>query len=86
MPSDIITLSCDRQIGQSIGAMIRRFAQSSIGLILAGCFAMASPTAHAANKQQISHGEYLVRVGSCTDCHTPGHFLGKEDNTNPQGI
>lgn len=27
----------------------------------------------------INRGEYLVRVGGCTDCHTPGHFMGHPD-------
>ena len=42
---------------------------------------LALPLAHAqaADKQQIARGKYLVNVGSCTDCHTPGHFFGKEE-------
>lgn len=27
----------------------------------------------------IKRGEYLVRLGGCGDCHTPGNFLGKPD-------
>ncbi len=27
----------------------------------------------------VKRGEYLVRIGGCNDCHTPGHFLGKPD-------
>jgi mono/diheme cytochrome c family protein len=27
----------------------------------------------------IARGEYLVRIGGCTDCHTPGHFMGHPD-------
>lgn len=26
-----------------------------------------------------ARGQYLVRFGGCTDCHTPGHLLGKPD-------
>lgn len=37
-------------------------------------------TASAQNKQ-IERGKYLVTIASCTDCHTPGYFLGKPDNT-----
>ena len=33
---------------------------------------------HAADKQ-IERGEYLVSIISCTDCHTPGTFLGNPD-------
>ena len=28
---------------------------------------------------EIARGKYLVTVGSCTDCHTPGSFFGKPD-------
>ena len=31
--------------------------------------------------RQVARGKYLVGLMSCTDCHTPGHFLGKEDAT-----
>lgn len=40
---------------------------------------MAPLAAHAANQHQIARGKYLVTIGSCTDCHTPGHFFGKPD-------
>jgi mono/diheme cytochrome c family protein len=28
---------------------------------------------------QIERGRYLVNLGGCNDCHTPGYFLGKPD-------
>lgn len=28
---------------------------------------------------QVARGQYLVRIMGCTDCHTPGHFLGHPD-------
>jgi mono/diheme cytochrome c family protein len=28
---------------------------------------------------QIERGRYLVTLGGCTDCHTPGYFFGKPD-------
>lgn len=34
--------------------------------------------AHAADPQ-LERGKYLVQIGGCTDCHTPGHFLGHPD-------
>jgi mono/diheme cytochrome c family protein len=34
-----------------------------------------------AEDAQLARGKYLVTLGSCTDCHTPGHFLGKPDMT-----
>lgn len=35
---------------------------------------------HAADPQ-VERGKYLVEIGGCTDCHTPGHFLGHPDMT-----
>ena len=32
-----------------------------------------------AQQAQIDRGKYLVTLGGCTDCHTPGHFFGKPD-------
>jgi len=40
--------------------------------------ALALTQARAADKQ-IERGKYLVRLAACTDCHTPGSFLGKPD-------
>ncbi len=28
---------------------------------------------------QVERGRYLVQIGGCTDCHTPGNFLGHPD-------
>jgi mono/diheme cytochrome c family protein len=28
---------------------------------------------------QVARGKYLVQLGGCTDCHTPGHFFGRPD-------
>lgn len=30
-------------------------------------------------------GQYLVTIMGCTDCHTPGHFLGQPDMTRHLG-
>ena len=32
-----------------------------------------------ADDAQIARGEYLVTLGGCNYCHTPGYFLGKPD-------
>jgi mono/diheme cytochrome c family protein len=32
-----------------------------------------------AENEQVARGKYLVQLGGCTDCHTPGHFFGKPD-------
>ena len=35
----------------------------------------------AAEDKQVARGKYLVTLGGCNDCHTPGYFLGKPDMT-----
>lgn len=35
----------------------------------------------AVQAQDIDRGQYLVTIMGCTDCHTPGHFLGQPDMT-----
>jgi mono/diheme cytochrome c family protein len=45
---------------------------------------LALPPAHAADKQ-VERGKYLVTIGGCTDCHTPGNFFGKPDMTRYLG-
>jgi mono/diheme cytochrome c family protein len=32
-----------------------------------------------ANDPQITRGKYLVTLGGCNDCHTPGYFFGNPD-------
>jgi mono/diheme cytochrome c family protein len=32
-----------------------------------------------ADDSQITRGKYLVTLGGCNDCHTPGYFLGNPD-------
>lgn len=43
-----------------------------------GHAALASETAERPiTPDDVARGQYLVTVMSCTDCHTPGHFLGE---------
>jgi mono/diheme cytochrome c family protein len=37
------------------------------------------PGSARADEAQIERGRYLVQIAGCSDCHTPGHFLGKPD-------
>jgi mono/diheme cytochrome c family protein len=32
-----------------------------------------------ADDVQIARGKYLVTIGGCNDCHTPGYFFGRPD-------
>ena len=34
---------------------------------------------HRLMHAQVKRGQYLVTLGNCTDCHTPGYFFGKPD-------
>jgi mono/diheme cytochrome c family protein len=34
---------------------------------------------YAADDAQIARGKYLVTIGGCNDCHTPGYFMGNPD-------
>ena len=36
-------------------------------------------TVSQAEDTPISRGKYLVQLGGCTDCHTPGHLRGEPD-------
>jgi mono/diheme cytochrome c family protein len=49
-------------------------------IVTAACLAMPLCGANAADKQ-VARGKYLVSLGGCNDCHTPGYFLGKPDMT-----
>ena len=49
-----------------------------IQLVAVLALTISGVTAVAADNG-VARGEYLVRFGGCTDCHTPGYFLGKPD-------
>src|SRR6185436_10070223 len=51
-----------------------RAAAAAAGIVLSVSFV------HSASAQsQADRGKYLVTLGACTDCHTPGYFFGKPD-------
>ena len=35
----------------------------------------------ATSDKEAARGKYLVNLAGCTDCHTPGYFLGKPDSS-----
>jgi mono/diheme cytochrome c family protein len=47
-------------------------------ITMAMILSVGGATAHAADAQ-VERGKYLSSIGGCTDCHTPGHFLGHPD-------
>ena len=54
----------------------------AISVITAACLSSA---AALAGNAQIARGRYLVELGGCEHCHTPGYLLGKPDETHRLG-
>lgn len=50
---------------------------ASLAATLSACCLFSSGT--VADADEIARGKYLATIAGCTDCHTPGHFLGKPD-------
>lgn len=48
----------------------------TVAALLVGLFALPALAETPADR-----GQYLVTIMGCTDCHTPGHFLGQPDMT-----
>jgi len=48
-------------------------------VLAVGAAAYGVSRANSVESEQAARGKYLVRFGGCTDCHTPGHLLGKPD-------
>jgi mono/diheme cytochrome c family protein len=55
-----------------------------LGALTSVFLSLAGANAHAADPQ-VDRGKYLVAIGGCTDCHTPGHFLGQPDTSRYLG-
>jgi mono/diheme cytochrome c family protein len=57
-------------------AMLR----TPVRLAFLAASAVALPAVTAiADDAQIARGKYLVTLGGCNDCHTPGYFFGNPD-------
>ena len=50
-----------------------------VGTVCAAVVGLVSVTSASAQQSQVERGKYLVTLGICTDCHTPGYFFGKPD-------
>ena len=54
--------------------------------LVAACAApLLSAAVAAAEPRAMTRGQYLVELGGCGHCHTPGHFRGKEDASRELG-
>ena len=56
-----------------------------VGVVCAAVAGLVSVTSASAQQSQVERGKYLVTLGSCTDCHTPGYFFGKPDMATSEG-
>jgi len=53
---------------------MRRIFSGVLGIV-----AFLGSSSFAAAETPIERGKYLVTLGGCGDCHTPGYFLGHPD-------
>jgi mono/diheme cytochrome c family protein len=58
---------------------IRLPTSFAAALLLSGALVSALGGGVSAMDRQVARGKYLTEIIPCTDCHTPGHFLGKSD-------
>jgi mono/diheme cytochrome c family protein len=56
----------------------------SLGVPATAIALMVAQQAYA-QSAHVKRGEYLVHIGGCNDCHTPGSFLGKRDTSRTLG-
>ncbi|MEK1929255.1 MAG: cytochrome c [Pararhizobium sp.] len=56
--------------------------RTPVGLACLAAWVLGLPLSTAfADEAQTKRGEYLVTIGGCNDCHTPGYFFGKPDRS-----
>jgi mono/diheme cytochrome c family protein len=67
-----------RPIGNNIWRLNMRRSVVLLAIVAIAAGYAVSRGAGAENAQ-VTHGKYLVQLAGCTDCHTPGHLLGKPD-------
>jgi mono/diheme cytochrome c family protein len=66
--------------------MIKRASAYAVAVVsLASAMVSIPSGASVAAPKQVERGKYLVSIIPCTDCHTPGTFLGKPDMTRYLG-
>src|ERR1700722_3914331 len=74
---------CDRAFKEfKKGVLMTMRSKSSLAAGISAAIAVFCTIlslGHAGAADDIARGKYLVTVGGCSDCHTPGTFLGKPD-------
>jgi mono/diheme cytochrome c family protein len=61
--------------------LMRKLAYGLLAFLANGAICLTG----AAADPQTERGKYLVMLGGCNDCHTPGVFLGKPDFSRALG-
>lgn len=51
--------------------MTKRFVFGAVAVL---AYALTAVVAGAADTSQVARGRYLVTIGGCNDCHTPGYM------------
>ena len=66
---------------RGMAALRRALMGSGLAAVaIAGLAALVNPSrAVVPETAEIKRGKYLVGLGGCNDCHTPGYFFGKPD-------
>lgn len=64
--------------------MSKHLCRIVLAALLLGA-ALAPSIAAGPGDKQVKRGQYLVALGGCNDCHTPGYFLGKPDHARYLG-
>lgn len=62
-------------------ASARRVQPELVAIFIALLLAATLSGTAKADEAQIERGRYLTQIAGCSDCHTPGHFLGNPDMT-----
>jgi mono/diheme cytochrome c family protein len=84
MRGSAVAATCRSGNSHNSNATRGRIALASLALAVAAV-GWGLPLHQARAADQIARGKYLVSLMSCTDCHTPGHFRGKEDKSKLLG-
>ena len=66
------------------GELMRKFAFLLLALLAPAAMGAVFSTGAVADART-ERGKYLVTLGGCNDCHTPGYFLGKPDFSRALG-
>ena len=64
-----------RERHPAAGAIVRMLFSAALATVMA----FAGADCAGAQDSQLKRGQYLVTLGGCNDCHTPGYFFGKPD-------